>query len=153
MSKTRGDLNTKSLKKTIERSSVETKLPDGSLSMAIGLDALREASDTHHVPQREVEVRALASGVVPERYLRNIGSIGTEGQIKLLESVIVVIGMGGLGGTVAKNLARVGVGGLTLVDGDIFSEDNLNRQEFSYEDSIGKWKVEVAKKESGRINS
>ncbi len=121
--------------------------------MAIGLDSLREASRIHQVPQREVEIMALASGIVPERYLRNYGSIGAEGQIKLLKSVVVIIGMGGLGGAIARNLSRVGVGGLTLVDGDVFSEDNLNRQEFSYEDNIGKTKVEVAAKEIERINS
>lgn len=153
MSETRGDLNMKSLTKTIKRSSREVKLPDGSLNMAIGIDALRETSKIYHVPQREVEIKALVSGIVPERYLRNFGSIGIDGQIKLLESTVVIVGVGGLGGTIARNLARVGVGRLILVDGDVFTEDNLNRQEFSYEENIGSPKVEMAAKEIERINS
>lgn len=61
--------------------------------------------------------------------------------------------MGGLGGYVAEGLTRIGIGELVLIDYDVFSESNLNRQRFSYEDNIGKKKVLEAKIELNKINS
>lgn len=86
------------------------------------------------------------------RYLRN--KILNEKQQQLLkDSKVVVFGLGGLGGFVAEGLARIGIGELILLDYDSFSETNLNRQRFSYEDNIGNKKVLEVKKELGRINS
>jgi molybdopterin/thiamine biosynthesis adenylyltransferase len=63
-----------------------------------------------------------------------------------------VVGLGGLGGTVAEVLARMGVGRLTLVDGDRFEESNLNRQLLSTVDGLGQLKSEAAQARVGRIN-
>lgn len=87
-----------------------------------------------------------------DRYLRN--KIFSEKEQQLLkDSKVVIFGMGGLGGYVAEGLTRIGVGELVIIDYDVFSESNLNRQRFSYEDNIGKKKVIEAKNDLTRINS
>jgi len=105
------------------------------------------------LPRRKVEQAALDLGIWPRRYLRNAGSLGLEGQKKLLQSRALVVGAGGLGGTVAQLLARIGVGTLVLADGDSFSEENLNRQAFSFESNLGVSKVQAARSEIFRVNA
>jgi hypothetical protein len=101
---------------------------------------------------REVELAALRAEVVPQRYLRNMGSLGIQGQIRLLRATALLIGAGGLGGTIAQLLARMGLGKLLIADGDSFSEDNLNRQALSEEKNIGVRKVQAARQLLARIN-
>jgi len=136
----------------IQKRSEDILPPDGSSIKSIGLRESVNISEICETPRRTVEIEALSHDIVPKRYLRNFGTIGIQGQIKLLKSLVAVVGIGGLGGTVVRNLARLGVGGLVLVDGDTFSEDNLNRQELSTEGMVGRAKVEVAIEEVGRIN-
>ncbi len=104
------------------------------------------------LPKRVVEIAALEAGVVPLRYLRNIGSLGVKGQLRLLQAKVLILGTGGLGGTVALLLARLGLGALIIADGDFFSEDNLNRQALAAENNVGEKKVQVALKELAKIN-
>ncbi len=146
------DTKSKELIAALRRQAAATACPDGSTVRTISLDIERELAGRHSVSRRDVQIAALGSGVVPLRYLRNIGTLGIAGQTKLLTSKAAVVGIGGLGGTIARNLARVGVGALILIDGDVFSEDNLNRQEFSSEGAIGRSKVEVACEEIAKIN-
>jgi molybdopterin/thiamine biosynthesis adenylyltransferase len=87
-----------------------------------------------------------------ERYLRNKSSINENQQDLLAKCHVIVLGCGGLGGSVAESLARIGVGKLTLVDDDVFVLSNLNRQRFSTIKTIGKSKVEVAKEKLLEIN-
>jgi len=65
-----------------------------------------------------------------ERYNRNIliNQVGEEGQIKLLNSKVLVAGAGGLGSTVIANLASVGIGNIGIIDNDKLEISNLNRQ-------------------------
>lgn len=87
-----------------------------------------------------------------DRYLRNkILRIGDQELLK--SSKVVVFGLGGLGGFVVEGLARMGVGELIIIDIDVFSESNLNRQRFCTEDKIGMPKVATVKSELSRINS
>ena len=144
--------NSDSMMKTIMELSEVISVPDGSDMRVIEINATKKAAKIHNVPRLKIEIEALSSGVVPRRYLRNHGTFGNQGQVKLLMSNVAIVGIGGLGGTVARNLARVGVGRMTLIDGEVFDESNLNRQEFSLEDNIGRPKVEVAMKEVKRIN-
>lgn len=58
-----------------------------------------------------------------------------------------------LGGNVAEGLARMGVGRLILIDGDVFVDHNLNRQILSAEASLGRSKAEVARERVTRVNS
>jgi molybdopterin/thiamine biosynthesis adenylyltransferase len=103
--------------------------------------------------KREVEIAALSLEVWPQRYLRNAGSLGVDGQKKILQARALLIGVGGLGGTIAQLLARMGLGFLVMADGDSFSEDNLNRQAFCLEQTVGSSKVQIARSEISRINS
>ena len=101
---------------------------------------------------RDVELAALESEVAPLRYLRNLGTIGVKGQAKLLRATVAIVGLGGLGGYVAEALARMGVGRLILIDGDVFEEHNLNRQILSTEDRLGTPKAVAAQQRIAQIN-
>ncbi|MBE6598294.1 MAG: tRNA threonylcarbamoyladenosine dehydratase, partial [Ruminococcaceae bacterium] len=57
---------------------------------------------------------------------------------------VAVFGIGGVGGHIAEALARSGVGELTLVDSDVVSESNINRQIVATYDTLGKYKTEAA---------
>jgi len=102
--------------------------------------------------RRDIEVAALELGVLPQRYLRNYGTLGIEGQLALLRSHAVVVGLGGLGGFVVEGLARMGVGRLTLIDGDVFFDHNLNRQLLSSEAVLGEPKAHAAAERVHQIN-
>lgn len=87
-----------------------------------------------------------------ERYARN-KILTKEKQQLLKDTKVVVFGLGGLGGFVVEGLSRMGVGELTIIDIDVFSETNLNRQRFCTEDRLGISKVTTVKEELSRINS
>lgn len=103
--------------------------------------------------RRGLEIATLRAGMSPRRYLRNLGTLGLEGQARLLEASVGVAGLGGLGGTIAELLARAGVGELVLVDPDTISEDNLNRQILATERNVGRTKVEAARERLALVNS
>ena len=88
-----------------------------------------------------------------DMFSRNIKFWGEKKQAILKDSSILIAGMGGLGCTVAENLVRAGIGKLILVDNDIITETNLNRQILFDQIDIGKSKVITAKKKLLRINS
>lgn len=71
----------------------------------------------------------------------------------LRDKRVCIVGCGGLGGYVIEMLARIGVGNLTIIDGDSFDKSNLNRQLLSEEENISKRKVVVAADRVARINS
>ena len=88
-----------------------------------------------------------------ERYLCNLGAF-SETELHAVHSGSVgIIGCGGLGGYVCNALARFGIGSLTLIDGDVFTERNLNRQLFSLPKSIGKSKTLITRELIGEINA
>lgn len=87
------------------------------------------------------------------RYDRNIGTITIEDQAVLACKSVCVVGCGGLGGGVIENLTRMGVGEITVVDGDVFDESNLNRQVLSNEENLGNSKAVEAAEQMSRINS
>ena len=82
------------------------------------------------------------------RYSRQIllPGFGIEGQQALLNSRVLMVGMGGLGCPAALYLAAAGVGELILVDADRIELSNLQRQVLYHEQDIGEYKVEAAKK-------
>jgi molybdopterin-synthase adenylyltransferase len=89
-----------------------------------------------------------------ERFSRQIvlKNIGIIGQKKIIQSKVLIIGMGGLGCPVAEFLSRAGVGTLGLVDYDIVNLSNLHRQNLYDSKDLKKTKVETAKKKIGQIN-
>jgi len=91
--------------------------------------------------------------MLDSRYEKNMGTIGADGQRKLSGSCAAVIGCGGLGGWIIELLARAGIGKLIVVDGDVFSESNLNRQILCTEKNIGRNKSEEAVLRIAVVNS
>jgi len=88
-----------------------------------------------------------------DRYARNFNTFSPEEQKKLGASTVAIIGLGGLGGGVCEMLARVGIGRLILVDGDVFEASNLNRQVLSEERLMGVPKAEAARDRVRAVNS
>ncbi len=90
-----------------------------------------------------------------ERFSRQIilKNIGILGQKKILNSKVLIIGIGGLGCPVAEFLVRSGIGTLGIADYDIVSLSNIHRQSLYDEKDLGKSKVKVAKKKLNYINS
>ena len=104
------------------------------------------------IPKRVAEALACGLDIFPKRYKANAGTLGSEGQIRLLQSKVLVAGLGGLGGHAVEQLVRCGVGELVGVDADNFDETNLNRQLYSDINSIGLSKTEAARNRVAKIN-
>lgn len=77
---------------------------------------------------------------------------GDKGLTKLSKAHICVIGIGGVGSWVAESLARTAVGFITLIDLDVVSESNINRQLVATQDQIGRDKTQVMKERILQIN-
>lgn len=89
-----------------------------------------------------------------DRYARHIvlRDIGGSGQAKLLQSHVLLIGAGGIGCPAIQYLAAAGVGTISVVDDDVVSLSNLQRQVLYGEAEIGQPKVEAAKAAVSRLN-
>ena len=86
------------------------------------------------------------------RYARNIPAL-TEAECAALKGKrILVVGCGGLGGHIIDQLARIGVGTIRAVDGDVFEETNLNRQLLSDMAHLGSSKASAAAAHIARVN-
>ena len=88
------------------------------------------------------------------RYSRHllIPEVGEEGQLKLLDSRILLVGAGGLGSPAALYLAAAGVGRLGIVDADIVDETNLQRQIAHSTNSLGEPKTDSARRAIEALN-
>lgn len=89
------------------------------------------------------------------RYNRQIllPEIGEEGQRKLAEARVLLVGVGGLGSPIATYLAGAGVGTIGLVDDDVVSLSNLQRQTLYTEAEVGQVKVTCAQRRLRALNS
>jgi bacteriocin biosynthesis cyclodehydratase domain-containing protein len=103
----------------------------------------------------------LISAAVTERFDRQIryfsdvttGPTPSQCQARLESARIVVLGVGGLGGSAALAMASCGIGEMLLIDGDRVEESNLNRQFLYSELDVGRLKVEAAADRIGAFNS
>jgi len=88
------------------------------------------------------------------RYSRHllIPEVGEEGQLKLLESRVLLIGAGGLGSPASLYLAAAGVGRLGIVDDDRVDSSNLQRQIAHSTETLGEWKAESARRTIEALN-
>lgn len=77
---------------------------------------------------------------------------GDDGLARLLHAHVVVLGLGGVGGSAALALVRGGVGHISVLDGDAVDDTNLNRQELAFRSDIGKRKTSVFKALAHDIN-
>ena len=78
--------------------------------------------------------------------------LGKEGVEKLKKARVAVFGVGGVGGYVVEALARSGVGALDLIDKDVVSESNINRQIIALHSTVGQLKTEAAANRARDIN-
>jgi sulfur-carrier protein adenylyltransferase/sulfurtransferase len=101
------------------------------VQLQAGLDAPRRARYSRHL-------------LIPE--------VGEEGQLKLLDSKVLLIGAGGLGSPASLYLAAAGVGRIGIVDADVVDESNLQRQIVHSTESLGEPKVESAKRAVEALN-
>jgi len=81
--------------------------------------------------------------LMEDRFERLELLIGKDALDRLKASKVAVFGIGGVGGYVTEALARSGVGSFVLVDNDVVSVTNLNRQIIALDSTIGKYKVDV----------
>ena len=89
------------------------------------------------------------------RYSRHLllNEVGVEGQEKILQSHVLVIGAGGLGSPVVLYLATAGVGRITLVDDDVVDVTNLQRQIVHNLADVGEFKAKSAMNKIANINA
>lgn len=89
-----------------------------------------------------------------ERYSRHIilPEVGGEGQQKILNAKVLIVGLGGLGSPVSLYLAAAGVGTLGLMDGDKVDLSNLQRQVIHYTEDVDRHKVDSAAEKLVKIN-
>lgn len=86
------------------------------------------------------------------RFSRTALLLGEEAMIRLNRSRVAIFGIGGVGGYVAEALSRSGVGAFELIDRDVVSESNLNRQIIATGKTIGRDKTEVMAERIHDIN-
>ena len=89
---------------------------------------------------------------LPNRYIRNYKALSAGEQERLRSSTAAICGCGGLGGSVIEALARIGVGHLRVIDGDVFEQSNLNRQLLCTESTLGRQKAVVAAERIRAVN-
>jgi sulfur-carrier protein adenylyltransferase/sulfurtransferase len=101
------------------------------VDLTVGLDAPKRARYSRHL-------------LIPE--------VGEQGQLKLLDSKILLIGAGGLGSPASLYLAAAGVGRIGIVDADVVDESNLQRQIVHSTERLGEAKVDSAKRTVEALN-
>lgn len=141
------------LTSVIADAALPQQMPDGSLAPTLTVTQIEELALSFDADGKTVEITALKEGVYPERYVRNLKTYDASDQIRLLQSKVTVVGLGGLGGSVIEWLARAGVGQMRLVDGDRFEYHNLNRQLLCTQHRIGTSKAHAAAERICSINS
>ena len=102
----------------------------------------------------EVEVPRAFTPEQRQRYSRHflLPEIGEEGQVKLLDAKVLLLGAGGLGAPTALYLAAAGVGTLGVVDDDVVDVSNLQRQVIHTTDRVGVPKVDSAEETIKALN-
>ncbi len=143
-----------SIREALKSAVREGKAPDETSYRKLSLEAEQALAAKFSCSMKDIEIIALENNIIPERYQRSLGTVGGEqGQLRLLKSCVGVVGLGGLGGLAGELLARMGVGSLVLVDGDTYSESNLNRQLLSSQENLGQKKAAVARERIKQVNS
>lgn len=79
-----------------------------------------------------------------EQFERTRSLIGDEALKRLFDGNVLLFGLGGVGSYTAEALVRAGIGSLTVVDGDVIAESNVNRQLFALHSTVGMQKTQAA---------
>jgi len=149
---TRGKSMEMSLQQQIGAVAESLRRPDGSVYRSLSYAEQRRLAAQSGIDHHAVQIAALQLDIVPEVYARNQTSLSCREQLELLRGRVAIVGLGGLGGAVCEMLGRIGIGRLTLIDGDRFADSNLNRQLLSSTESLGQLKAEVAARRLGQVN-
>jgi len=136
--------NDMEIDQAIDESARVIEDPAGRKVMVLGDREALDIAEQYGLKLPDIYRRALEKEIVPHRYLRNRDALTPAMQLRLAESRVAVIGAGGLGGNVIFLLARIGIGHLVVVDGDVFDESNLNRQAICRTENIGRPKATEA---------
>lgn len=136
----------------IQKAAVKEALAGGEPVRVLGYQQERALTESFHSSLGRIYAAAMAEGIYPERFLRNASALSLRDQARLLNRRVAVVGLGGLGGYTVEILARIGVGAMTLIDGDRFEESNLNRQLLSTIGALGKTKADEAEQRIRSIN-
>ncbi len=120
---------------------------DNVISMAGGFGQWKGSGYKFNQPRTMTEAQA-------KRYSRHIliPEVGEEGQFKLFDSKVLLIGAGGLGSPAAFYLAAAGVGTLGIIDADVVDDSNLQRQILHNTERIGQYKAESARQTLTALN-
>src|SRR3989338_9095888 len=118
-----------------------------------GLDASLKDGDEIYILPAVAGGSELSSKDL-DRYSRQImlEEIGYQGQLKLRNAKVCVVGVGGLGNPITTRLVAMGIGKLRIVDRDVIELSNLHRQTMFDESDVGQVKVEVAAKKLQKLN-
>lgn len=87
-----------------------------------------------------------------QRHSRTAVLLGADAPEKLKKKHVAVLGLGGVGSYLVEALARAGVGRLTLIDKDVYTESNLNRQLYALPETVGMKKTEVTAARIAKID-
>ncbi len=154
---------------------IEDAVPDTGRTLLVlcsgGMRSLFAAEDLQRLGYRDVrsvaggfnrwkdtglpfEIPRLLDADARERYARQLlmPEVGEAGQIKLLDSKVLLVGAGGLGSPAALYLAAAGVGTLGIVDHDSVDRSNLQRQILHNEERVGTPKVDSARQAIAALN-
>jgi molybdopterin/thiamine biosynthesis adenylyltransferase len=120
--------------------------------LKVSAAGLKEWAQNGNLTPRQALEAALTAGIFPECYERNFPCLSAAEQLRLFQARVLVAGLGGLGGSLAVLLARVGVGSLLLADGDAFAPSNLNRQLLATQSTLGRSKAQVTARHLQDLN-
>jgi molybdopterin/thiamine biosynthesis adenylyltransferase len=120
--------------------------------LKVSAAGLQEWAQNRHLTPRQAVEAALQEGIFPECYERNFPCLSAAQQLRFFHARVLVAGLGGLGGALAVLLARVGVGGFLLADGDLFTASNLNRQLLATHRTLGQSKARVTARHLKDLN-
>uniref|UniRef100_A0A0D3FBR8 Adenylyltransferase and sulfurtransferase MOCS3 n=1 Tax=Oryza barthii TaxID=65489 RepID=A0A0D3FBR8_9ORYZ len=155
-----GRSRAEAIMRELERLRAEREELDGRIrllesQLRLGAAPLPPSAAAEVEPTGSPSSSSSAAADMISRYRRHLllPQFGLEGQRKLSQSSILVVGAGGLGSPVAMYLAACGVGCLGIVDGDRVELDNLHRQIIHIEAYVGQPKVKSAAASCRAINS
>lgn len=119
-----------------------------------GMDApLKDGDDVYILPAVAGGSGELSQEEL-DRYSRQVmlEEIGYQGQLKLKQAKVCIVGMGGLGNPIATRLAAMGAGTLRIIDRDVIELSNLHRQTMYDDGDVGRVKVEAAAEKLRKLN-
>jgi len=136
------------------RSLINTYINGKNAKFSGGMDtSLNDGDEVYILPAVAGGSKELSTKEL-DRFSRQVmlDEIGYQGQLKLKNAKVCVVGTGGLGNPITSRLAAMGIGTLRIVDRDVIELSNLHRQTMFDQDDIGQVKVEVAAKKLKKLN-